>query len=57
MSSVAHKIPNPQTVWEPSTVSEVKILALVDCGLLRSKAEVEWKASTSEAFLTEDDKE
>jgi hypothetical protein len=29
----------------------------VDRGLQRSKVEVEWKAPTSEAFLTEDDKE
>jgi hypothetical protein len=34
-----------------------KIQALVDCGLLRPKAEVEWKAAVGEEFPTEDVKE
>jgi hypothetical protein len=38
-------------------MTEKKIQVLVDRGLLRSKAEVEWKAPTGEAFPTEDDKE
>jgi hypothetical protein len=33
-------------------MTEEKIQALVDRGLLRSKAEVEWKAPTSEVFPT-----
>jgi hypothetical protein len=38
-------------------MTEEKIQALVDRGLLRPKAEVEWKVPTSEGFLMEDDKE
>jgi hypothetical protein len=38
-------------------MTEAKIQALVDRGLLRLKAEVEWKAPTGEAFLTEDVKD
>jgi hypothetical protein len=55
MAFAAHQIPDLQTVWESSTVIEVKIQEFIDRELLRSKAEVEWKAPTSEAFLTEDD--
>jgi hypothetical protein len=39
------------------TVTVAKIQVLVDRGLLRSKAEMEWKAPMGEAFTTEDDKE
>jgi hypothetical protein len=46
-----------ETVWELSVMTKEKIQALVDRGLLRSKAEVEWKAPTGEAFPTKDDKE
>jgi hypothetical protein len=55
MAAPAREIPDPQTVWEPSTTTEAKIQALVDCGLLRPKAEMEWMAPTGEAFPTEDD--
>jgi hypothetical protein len=57
MAAAALQILDPQTVWEPSVMTEAKIQALVDHGLLRPKAEVEWKVPTGEAFLTEDDKE
>jgi hypothetical protein len=53
----ARAIPDPRTVWEPSTMTEAKIQALVNRGLLRPKAEVEWKAPTGEAFPTKEDKE
>jgi hypothetical protein len=54
MAASARPIPDLRTVWEPSTVTEVKIQAR---RLLRPKAEVEWKAPTGEAFPTEDVKE
>jgi hypothetical protein len=57
MAVAARPIPGPRTVWEPSTMTETKIQALVDRGLLRPKAEVEWMAPIGEAFLTEDVKE
>jgi hypothetical protein len=57
MAAAACQIPDPWTVWEPSTVTEAKLQALVDHRLLRPKAEVEWKVPTGEAFPTEDDKE
>jgi hypothetical protein len=44
-------------VWEPSTMMEVMIQALVDRRLLRPKAEVGWKAPMGEAFPMEDVKE
>jgi hypothetical protein len=44
-------------MWEPSMMTEVKVQALVDRGLLGPKAVAEWKAPAGEAFLTEDDKE
>jgi hypothetical protein len=50
-------IPDPRTVWVSSTMTEAKIQALVDRGLLRPKAEVEWKALTGEEFPTEDVRE
>jgi hypothetical protein len=40
MAAAACPIPDPRTVWELSTMTEMKIQALVDCGLLRPKAEV-----------------
>jgi hypothetical protein len=45
MAAEALPIPDPQTVWELSTMTEAKIQSLVDRGLLRPKAEVEWKAA------------
>jgi hypothetical protein len=50
-------IPDPQAVWVWSTMTEAKIQALVDRGLLRSKAEVEWRAAAGEQFPSEDVKE
>jgi hypothetical protein len=38
-------------------MTEAKIQALVDRGLLRPKAEVEWKAAVGEEFPTEDVRE
>jgi hypothetical protein len=38
-------------------MTETKIQALVDRGLLRPKAEVEWKETVGEEFPTEDVKE
>jgi hypothetical protein len=50
-------IPNPQTAWVRSTMTVAKIQALVDRGLLRLKAEVEWRAAAREQFPSEDVKE
>jgi hypothetical protein len=57
MAVPAREIPDPRTVWESSTMTEVKIQALVDHGMLRPKVEMESKAPIGEAFPTEDDKE
>jgi hypothetical protein len=57
MAIASSQIPPPETVWGPSVMTEKKIQALVDRVLLRSKAEMEWKAPTGEAFPMEDDKE
>jgi hypothetical protein len=50
-------IPDPQAAWVRPTMTEAKIQALVDCGLLRPKAEVEWRAAAGEQFPSEDVKE
>jgi hypothetical protein len=47
MAVEALPIPNPRTVWVPSTMTE-------DHGLLRPNTEVEWKAVVAEEFPTED---
>jgi hypothetical protein len=57
MAAAALPIPDLLTVWVPSTMTEVKIQALVARRLLRPKAEVEWKAAAGEEFPTEDVKE
>jgi hypothetical protein len=57
MAAEAAAIPEPRTVWVRSTMTEAKIQALVDRGLLRLKAEVELKAAVGEQFSTEDVKE
>jgi hypothetical protein len=57
MAVEAAPIPDPRTVWVRSMMTEAKIQALVDRGLLRQKAEVEWKAVVGEKFPTEDVKE
>jgi hypothetical protein len=50
-------IPNPRAAWVRSTMTEAKIHALVDRGLLRLKAEVEWRVGAGEEFPSEDVKE
>jgi hypothetical protein len=45
MAAETTSILDPQTAWVRSTMTEAKIQALVDRGLLRPKAEVEWKAA------------
>jgi hypothetical protein len=57
MAAVGASIPDPQAAWSRSTMSEAKIEALVDRGLLRPKAEVEWRAAAGEEFPSEDVKE
>jgi hypothetical protein len=49
--------PDPWVAWVRSTMTEAKIQALVDRGLLRPKAEVEWRAAAGEEFPSEDVKE
>jgi hypothetical protein len=57
MAAEATCIPDPQAAWVRSTMTEVKIEALVDRGLLQPKANVEWRATAGEQFLSEDVKE
>jgi hypothetical protein len=57
MAVEAACIPDPQTAWVRSTMTEAKIQALVSQGLLRSKREVEWRAADGEEFPSEDVKE
>jgi hypothetical protein len=57
MAAVAATIPDPQATWVGSTMTETKIQALVNCGLLQPKEEVEWRAAAGEQFLSEDVKE
>jgi hypothetical protein len=57
MAAEAASIPDPQTVWVRLTMTEAKIQALVDRGLLRLKAEVEWRAAAGEQFPREDARE
>jgi hypothetical protein len=57
MAAKAASVPDPQTAWVRSTMTEAKILALVDSGLLRPKVEVERKVAAGEEFPTEDVKE
>jgi hypothetical protein len=46
-------VPDPRTVWEPSTVKEEQIQALADRGLLRPKTQVGWRLAVGEEFPTE----
>jgi hypothetical protein len=46
-------LPDPHTVWEPSTVMEEQIQALADRGLLRPKTEVGWRLAAGEEFPME----
>jgi hypothetical protein len=57
MVAEAASILDLQTVWVRSTMTEVKMQALVDRGLLRPNAEVEWRAAAGEQFPSEDVKE
>jgi hypothetical protein len=57
MAAEAASIPDPQAAWVRSTMTEVKIQALVDRGLLQPKAEVEWRSAAGEQFPSEDVKE
>jgi hypothetical protein len=57
MAAEAACIPDPQAAWVRLTMTEAKIQALVDRGLLRPKTEVEWRAAAGEEFLSEDVKE
>jgi hypothetical protein len=50
-------IPNPQAAWVRSTMTEARIQALVDPGLLRPKTELEWRAAAVEDFSSKDVKE
>jgi hypothetical protein len=50
-------IPDPRAAWVRSTMTEANIQALVDRGLLRPKAEVQWRATAEEEFPSEDVKE
>jgi hypothetical protein len=53
----AAAISDPHTVWVRSTMTEAKIQAFVDRGMLWPKAEVEWKVVVGEEFPTENVKE
>jgi hypothetical protein len=57
MAVEAPCIPDPQAAWVQSTMTEAKIQALVDRGLLRPKMEMEWRAAAREEFPSEDVKE
>jgi hypothetical protein len=57
MVAEAASISDPQIAWVRSMMTEAKIQALVDRGLLEPKAEVEWKAVAGEVFPTEEVKE
>jgi hypothetical protein len=57
MAAEGASISNLQAMWVRSTMIEAKIQALVDRGLLRPKAEVEWRAATGEQFPSDDIKE
>jgi hypothetical protein len=57
MAAEAASIPDPQTAWVRSTMTEAKIQALATRGLLRPKEEVEWRAAAGEQFPSEDVKE
>jgi hypothetical protein len=48
MAAEAASILDSQTAWVRSMMTEAKIQALVDRGLLRPKAEVEWRAAAGE---------
>jgi hypothetical protein len=55
MAAEAACIPDPQAAWVRSTMTEAKIQALVDRGLLRSETEVEWRAVVGEVCFSSTD--
>jgi hypothetical protein len=57
MATEAVCIPDPRAAWVRSTMTEDNIRVLVDRGLLRPKAEVEWRAAVGEEFPSDDAKE
>jgi hypothetical protein len=57
MAAAATSIPDSQVVWVRSTMTKAKIQALVTCGLLQPKEEVEWRPVAGEQFPTEDVKD
>jgi hypothetical protein len=57
MAAEAACLPDLQAAWVRSTMTEAKIQALVDQGLLWSKTELEWRAAAGEEFPSEDVKE
>jgi hypothetical protein len=57
MAAEAPCIADPQAAWVRLTMTEAKIQALVDRGLLQQKTEVEWRAAAGEDFPSEDVKE
>jgi hypothetical protein len=57
MAAEAACIPDPQAAWVRSAMTEAKIQALVDRGLLWPKTGVEWRAAAGEEFPSEDVKE
>jgi hypothetical protein len=57
MAAEGASISDPQAAWVRSMMTEAKIQVLVDHGLLRPKAEVEWRAAVGEQFPSEDIKE
>jgi hypothetical protein len=57
MAAEAACLPDLQAAWVRSMMTEAKIQALVDQGLLWSKTEVESRAAAGEEFPSEDVKE
>jgi hypothetical protein len=57
MATEGASILDPQSAWVRLTMTEAKIQALVDRGLLRPKAEVEWRDAAGEQFPSEEVKE
>jgi hypothetical protein len=57
MAAEAACIPDPRAVWVRLMMTEAKIQALVDQGLLWPKTEVEWRDAAGEEFPSEDVKE
>lgn len=49
----AQMILGPQSVWEPSVVTEAILERLVEHGLLKQKVEVGWRAAVGEEFPSE----